>query len=70
MISHAGMERRLAQAIRDAGGPSAFARLAGVSKGYVTDLAKRRRDPGPKILAVLGLRVTVTTVRTYDEVSP
>jgi hypothetical protein len=40
--------------IQDAGSQSAWARRAKVSKAYVSDVLKGRRDPGPSILRALG----------------
>ncbi|MBK1656859.1 transcriptional regulator [Paracraurococcus ruber] len=46
----------LRKRIREAGGPSAFARQAGVSPQLVSDADCGRRFPGPSLLAALGLR--------------
>lgn len=38
-----------------AGSLRAYARATGVTAAYVSDVLRSRRDPGPKILAPLGL---------------
>ncbi len=47
---------RLRERIAEAGGASAWARGAGCSPSYVSDVLGKRRDPGPAILAALGLQ--------------
>jgi len=42
-----------------AGGQANWAATNGISKQYVCDVLNARRDPGPKILKVLGLKSRV-----------
>lgn len=46
----------LSSACEAAGGPSAWARKAGVSPQYVNDVLKRRRQPGDSICRALGYK--------------
>ena len=51
---------RLMDRIEQAGSQEQFAREAGVSAQYVSDVLHKRRDFGPKLLKALGLeRVTM-----------
>lgn len=47
---------QLRTACRQAGSQEAFAAHAGISRGHLSDVLNARRDPGPKLLAALGLR--------------
>ena len=46
---------RLRREVRLAGSQMALARRIGVSVSYLSDVLRRRRQPGDKILAPLGL---------------
>lgn len=46
------------------GSQKAFAARYGISEQYLTDILKRRREPGEKILKALGFRRIVT----YEQV--
>lgn len=59
----------LATAVAEAGGVRAWARGAGVSAAYVSDVLRSRRDPGPSIASHLGLRATRLT-QVYFVKSP
>jgi hypothetical protein len=49
------VKARLRERIAEAGGASKWARASGCSPSYVSDVLYDRRDPGPAILAALGL---------------
>lgn len=49
-------------ACREAGGQAAWAAANGMSAAYVSDVLNSRREPGPKVLAALGLRKIVRYV--------
>lgn len=51
--------RALERAVRKAGSAKAWAEGAGVSEQYVSDVRLGRRDPGPAVLAALGLERVV-----------
>ena len=53
--------------IEIAGSQKAFAARLGISEQYLTDILKRRREPGEKILKPLGLRRVVTYERIEQE---
>ena len=55
---------RLRTRIAEAGGASAWARSADCSPSYVSDVLGKRREPGPAILAALGLEGE----KTYKEI--
>lgn len=46
----------------EAGSQAAFSYLYGVSPGYISDALLGRREPGPALLAALGIR----RVTTYE----
>lgn len=69
MISRDQMRTRLLAAIQSAGGQSGFARQCEVTRGYVSDLARGKREPGPKVLRVLKLRRVETKQIGYEAVS-
>jgi hypothetical protein len=48
------------QDVKACGTQQAFASKVGITQGYVNDILKRKREPGPKILDALGLRKVVT----------
>lgn len=50
----------LALAVAKDGGAAEFSRKHGLSNGYIGDALANRRDPGPKILNILGLEKIVT----------
>lgn len=49
------VRKLLRAACDDAGNQATFAKKAGVSRAYVTDVLKGNRNPGPSILRALGL---------------
>ena len=49
-------------ACKAAGGQAAWSERHGISPAYVSDVLNSRREPGPKILAALGLRKVVRYV--------
>jgi transcriptional regulator with XRE-family HTH domain len=54
------MAEHIRQAVLKAGSQSAFARQCNVTRSYIHDLIQGRRDPGPKILDILGIEKVVT----------
>jgi DNA-binding transcriptional regulator YdaS (Cro superfamily) len=54
--------RELRRRCEAAGGQSAWAAEAGVASQYVSDVVRGRREPGPRIIAGLGLRREVRFV--------
>lgn len=50
----------LALKVASSGGAAAFARLNSLSPSYVGDVLYERREPGEKILKVLGLEKVIT----------
>ena len=54
----------LARMVVKVGGQKTLATKMGVSQAYLSDILRGRRDPGPRVLAFLGLR------RTYERVKP
>lgn len=48
-----------------AGSLRAYARQIGVSAAYLSDVMRGRRAPGRKILAPLGIKVTVRRIVEY-----
>lgn len=72
----AGMDRLdvfrlLTSRCREAGGQAAWARAHGVSPQFVSDCLNAVRDPGPSVLAALGLRKVTVYVgcRTRERVA-
>ncbi len=53
---------RLRDACALAGSQGAWARAQGLSEGHVSDVLNARVDPGPKMLAALGLKRVVEFV--------
>lgn len=53
---------RIRQLADQAGGVCALASLLGVSPSYVSDVLSGRRAPGPRFLAVVGLKKVVLYV--------
>jgi len=49
----------LEEAIRKAGSQAAFADLHGISRQYITDVLKNRRDLSGKILEAIGLEKVI-----------
>ena len=45
----------LRKAVEDAGSARAYAEQVGLSRSYLSDVLAGRREPGPKVLAALGL---------------
>lgn len=56
ILDHDGLRRELATAIREAGGVNAFARSAGISPGYVSEVLNGKRPAGASIAEALGLQ--------------
>lgn len=56
--------------IAKAGSLRAWARLAKVTPAYVSDVVTGRRDPGPKILAVLKIEKVPAEAQRYRHVKP
>lgn len=52
------------------GSQKALAKRLGVSEQYLTDVLKRRREPGEKILKPLGFKRVVTYERIEQEDNP
>jgi hypothetical protein len=48
----------LDKAIKKAGSQSAFAKVAGISPQFLSDILARRREPSDKVLEALGLERT------------
>lgn len=61
-LSEAAVLAALKTAVSKAGSPTAFGRKAGVSAGYVLDVQRGLRPPGPKILSALGLERAVVEI--------
>lgn len=57
------VRRRLGELARQAGSQQAAAAALGVSTTHFSDVRRGRQEPGPKILAALGLRLR----RVYDQ---
>jgi len=53
------------QGVEVAGSQSAFARRCNVTTQYINDILRGRRDPGPKILDMLGVEKTVVYTVSY-----
>lgn len=63
-MDKADMLGLLNAAVRRHGSQAAFARHAGVSEVHVSHVVNAHREPGPAVLAALGLRKVVTYVHT------
>lgn len=50
----------LAGACEKAGGQSAWAKSHGLSAPYISDILKKRREPGPQVLDALGFERIIT----------
>lgn len=59
-MDQADVIKRLAAECRAAGGSSAWARKAGVSATYVSDVLAGKRAPGGRLLIALGIERVVT----------
>jgi DNA-binding phage protein len=59
--------RRLKQAVSEAGGQAAFAKLCQVSRQYLHDCLESRRRPSRRILNQIGLRRIEVYVSMTDE---
>lgn len=68
-ITDAAVLAALRTAVQKSGSPTAFARRAGVSAGYVIDIQRGFRPAGPKILAALGLKKAVIQVEGGTDAS-
>ncbi|MCK8788228.1 helix-turn-helix transcriptional regulator, partial [Roseomonas sp. NAR14] len=53
---------RLRSAVRAAGSQKAFAAQVGISQQYLCDVLAARREPGPTLLAAVGVRRVVQYV--------
>lgn len=60
---------KLRKAIDADGGQSAFAERHSISTGYVSDVLNARRDPGEKILSVLGYVRVVRYIPTTRDIA-
>ena len=58
--------RKLARECDKAGGQATWAVSAGMSAAYVSDVLNKRREPGAKVLAALGLEKVVGYRRVRD----
>lgn len=45
--------------VKACGTQKAFADKVGVTQGYINDILKKKREPGPKILDALGFRKVI-----------
>lgn len=66
MLNADDVRRMVADKLKDMT-QAAVAESMGVSASYLNDYLHFRREPGPKILEALGLRVVVGYERTGDE---
>jgi len=55
MLSRQTVLALLREACDEAGSQSAYAKQCGYTPAYLSDVLSGKRDPGPKILAPLGL---------------
>lgn len=60
------VRKRLRAVVDKAGSLRAAGKLLGVSHVYIHDVLGERRDPGPKLLESLGLKVRQETTRVYS----
>lgn len=67
MLDHDQLISLLKQRVRKCGSQKTFALTHGISQQYLTDLLKRRRMPGQKILQVLGYEPVVMYKKIYQE---
>ena len=65
-VVNADVRAAFRQVIREQGGQNLAAVRLGISKAYMSDLLKNRRQPGPVLLRKLGLR-KVTEMR-YERI--
>ena len=56
---NAEVRAAIRRVIREQGGQNLAAVRLGISKGYMSDLLKNRRQPGPDLLKQLGFRKVV-----------
>ena len=54
-MTHAKIRQRLRRHVREHGSARALALVIGVSNTYVSEVLNGKREPGPRILAFLGL---------------
>ncbi len=66
-IPESELRRLLELSCRNAGSQSAFARNHSMSIAYVNDVLHRRREPGPAILAALGLEKMPAQYRRIEK---
>ena len=59
-VNDAAVRRTLAEMCAAAGGQKAWALSNGLSQQYVSDVLKRRRSAGQKLLSAMGLERVVT----------
>jgi hypothetical protein len=50
----------LREKCNEVGSQAAFSFLYGISPGYISDTLNERREPGPALLAALGIRRVIT----------
>lgn len=58
---NAEVRAAIRRVIREQGGQNLAAVRLGISKGYMSDLLKNRRQPGPDLLKRLGFRKVTDT---------
>lgn len=58
----ASVHARLREQVEAAGSARAYAARAGMSPAYVLDCLRKRRQPGPRLLAALGIEKRVSYV--------
>jgi len=66
MLNHDQLLSLLKQCVRDAGSQKTFAIQHGISQQYLTDVLKKRRMPGAKILQVLGYESVIVYKKIYQ----
>jgi hypothetical protein len=69
-ITLSGFYAILRKACESSGGQTNWSLAHGISPQYVSDVLNARKDPGPKLLAALGLRRVVMFAATTQEEPP
>ena len=64
---NAEVRAAIRRVVREQGGQNLAAVRLGISKGYMSDLLKNRRQPGPDLLKRLGFRKVVD--ERYEKVA-
>jgi len=59
-LTHDELIALLRRRIKEAGQQKLFAEANGISAQYVSDVLRKRREPGEAILEALGLRKAIT----------